>query len=63
MARNLTEDQRRFAEQIIRRWTWAGMLSAQADRTVEQGAVGSLAVALLEQLLGDYRRGVVETSQ
>lgn len=58
MAGLLTEEQRRSAEQIVRRWSWAGMLSAPGDRTVEQSAVGRLAVALLEQLLRDEpRRG------
>jgi hypothetical protein len=47
----LNEEQRRSAEQIVQRWWWAGMLSTPADRTVEQSAVGSMAVALLEQLL------------
>jgi hypothetical protein len=55
MAR-MTDDQTRRAEQIVRRWLWAARLSVPADRTVEQAAVGELAVALLDQLLRDARR-------
>jgi hypothetical protein len=55
MASQMTEEQRRNAEQIVRRWLWADKLSVPADRHVEQGAVGSMAVALLEQLLHDER--------
>jgi hypothetical protein len=56
MTRGMTEEQSRRAEQIVRRWLWAGRLSVPADRTVEQNAVGEMAVALLEQLLRDQRR-------
>jgi hypothetical protein len=57
MARGMTVEQSRQAEQIVRRWMWAVRLSAPADRTVEQGAVGEMAVALLDQLLRSERRG------
>ncbi len=59
MAR-MTEDQSVWAEQIVRRWLWADRLSAQADRTMEKTAAGEAAVALLEQLLRDHRRGEVD---
>jgi hypothetical protein len=56
MTRGMTVEQSRQAEQIVRRWIWATRLSTPADRTVEQGAVGELAVALLDQLLREERR-------
>jgi hypothetical protein len=52
----LTEEQRRRAEHIVRRWLWAARLSVPADRTVEKGAVGGMAVAFLDQLLAEERR-------
>lgn len=55
MSGQLTEEQRHSAEQIVRRWLWAVGLSAPADRSVEQGAVGGMAVALLRQLIGEPR--------
>jgi hypothetical protein len=58
MSGQLTEEQRHSAEQIVRRWLWAVGLSAPADRSVEQGAVGSMAVALLKQLIGEQRTRV-----
>jgi len=56
MAR-MTEEQSARAEQVVRRWLWADRLSAQADRVVEKTAAGEAAVALLEQLLREHRRG------
>lgn len=58
MVGQLTEEQRHSAEQIVHRWLWAVGLSTPADRSVEQGAVGGMAVALLEQLIGAKRHGV-----
>jgi hypothetical protein len=59
MTKLLTNEQSDQAEQIVRRWLWASGLSVPADRSVEQGVVGEMAVALLEQLLHDR----VRTSQ
>jgi hypothetical protein len=52
----MTEEQARRAEQIVKRWLWAARLSVSTDRALEQAAVGELAVALIEQLVGDRRR-------
>jgi hypothetical protein len=52
----MTEEQARRAEQIVKRWLWAARLSVSTDRAVEQAVVGELAVALLDQLVGDRRR-------
>jgi|GEM_PF-6749059 len=59
MGEQLTKEQRHSAEQIVHRWVWAVGLSTPADRSVEQGAVGGMAVALLEQLIGTPRNGVI----
>lgn len=53
MINRMTEEERRRAEQIVRRWLWATGLSSPTDRSVEQSTIGELAVDLLTQLLMD----------